>query len=66
MGVKEVQFKNEHGEVFYIKRDGVVVFSSSETGWVTLPLFNVNFDLWSNEELSKLGKALIEISEGAS
>lgn len=66
-------FRNEHGEKFTIYSDGTSVYMSgnevdmmvdpknkSEDG--VIPLFNPSFNVWSDEELYKLGKALQKVS----
>ena len=64
-------FTNEHGEVFTIHSDGVLVFMSGDevNAMVDnnlkmgkyIPLFNQSFSIWSKGELYKLGEALMEL-----
>lgn len=59
-------FHNEHGEIFQIYRtDGpfqAVLLCGDETDGQMQPLFHPNFDIFSNEELYKLGAALQKLS----
>ena len=60
-------FANEHGEKFNIyKPDGIfstIFFASDETDWEVVPLFHPSFNIWSDEELVKLGLALQKLNE---
>lgn len=53
------KFVNEHGEAFTVSSNGVQVFiEGDETDGEVLDLFNSEFNIWSSEELYKLGIAL--------
>lgn len=66
------RFTNEYGEIFNVHSNGNTVFLSGNEvdamvdenkkfeGYV--PLFNPNFNVWSNDELFKLGQALMQVS----
>lgn len=66
------RFTNEHGEVFDIHSNGVTAFmSGSEVDSMVddnkrfegyIPLFNPNFNMFSNEELFKIGNALQDVA----
>lgn len=66
------RFSNEYGEVFNIHSNGTTVFvSGSEVDSMVdeskqiegyVPLFNPNFNVWSNDELFKLGQSLIDVA----
>ncbi len=73
--MKVASFANEHGEKFNVHYNGVIVFLSGhevnamvrdedKLAGKYLPLFNSHFDVWSADELKKLGQALIEVSGG--
>jgi hypothetical protein len=64
-------FVNEHGEEFTIYSNGISVYmSGSEVDMMVdnkhvfagvIPLFNNHFNIWSDDELYKLGVALAEL-----
>ncbi len=58
--VRHEQFKNEYGEkfkVYYIET--TILFGGDETDQEVIPLFNDKFNIWSQEELVKLSKAIL-------
>lgn len=73
--MKKAEFRNEHGELFNLYSNGITVLMSGDEvramvdpaktieGYI--PLFNSSFNIWSAEELYKLGLALVELHKGA-
>ncbi len=62
MSIKMATFKNKHGEVFKLGSNGItVMMAGDETDNEVISLFNPEFNIWSKEELYKLGKALMEM-----
>lgn len=72
--MKTESFKNEYGERFNIHTNGVTVFMSGDevramvkdsdkVAGKYIPLFNKCFDVWSDEELNKLGQALVNLTK---
>ena len=60
--IPKATFKNEYGEKFTIYCDGItIMFGGDETDQQVIPLFNEKFNIWSEEELKKLAKAILEI-----
>jgi hypothetical protein len=67
-----VSFENEHGEKFNISSNGLTAFISGDevnamvdrtaTIGGFIPLFNQAFNIWSKDELYRLGKALMELN----
>lgn len=68
----KAEFKNSYGEPFTIYSNGNTVFmSGTEVDMMVeeeskmdgiLPLFNTNFNIWSKDELYKLGDALKDVA----
>lgn len=59
----KASFKNEYGEEFRIYSNGtMVVMDGDETGGELIDLFSEHFNIWSKDELYKLGQALQEVS----
>lgn len=66
------EFRNSYGEPFVIYSNGTSVFmSGSEVDMMVddkdkmdgiLPLFNASFNIWSADELYKLGDALKDVA----
>ena len=62
--ILKTEFKNEFGEKFTIFRTPwVVAFGGDETDQEVIPLFNQEFGVWGRDELTKLGKALIDLAQ---
>lgn len=60
----KVRFTNEHGEDFILiktKPMPMYFITGAEFDWDVERLFNKSFDIWSDEEIKLLGKALGEI-----
>lgn len=55
-------FKNKHGEEYIVIRTKSLpeayFVTGDETDWEMQPLFHSKFDVWSAEEIVKLGQAL--------
>lgn len=63
MKASESKFTNKCGEDFSVKfYDIIVTIQGSETGGKEISLFNQSFNVYSEEELYKIGVALQEIS----
>lgn len=66
------EFRNGYGEPFVIYSNGMTVFmSGSEVDMMVeeeskmdgiLPLFNASFNIWSRDEIYKLGEALKDVA----
>lgn len=66
------EFKNSYGEPFTIYSNGTLAFMSGTEVDMTvggdekmdgiLPLFNASFNIWSKDELYKLGEALKDVA----
>lgn len=58
-------FKNEHGEEYIVIRTKtlpeVYFITGHETDWEVMPLFSNEFNIWSAEEIVKLGQALANL-----
>jgi len=69
----KVEFENEHGENFVLRRSPMeVIMSGDEVNAMVKPtstvhghisIFNSEFSTWSDDELKKLGYALIELAQ---
>ena len=60
--IKKAKFTNIYGEEFTVYFDGITVyFGGDETDQEIILMFNDKFNIWSNDELVLLGKALIEV-----
>jgi hypothetical protein len=60
-------FINQHGEKFIVIKTKTVpqmyLFTGDETDWEVKRLFSSEFDLWDNDEISKLASALKRLSK---
>lgn len=61
--VKKAIFTNEYGEKFTIYNTGITIYMvGDETDHELVNLFSSNFDIWSKDELKKLGEAIAKTS----
>lgn len=62
MGYHKSKFTNKHGEEYVVIRTKslpqMYFIAGHETDWEMQPLFHPKFDVWSAEEIVKLGQAL--------
>lgn len=59
------KFTNKHGEDYIVLRTkslpSMYFVTGDETDWDVMPLFDGKFDIWSSEEIVKLGQALANL-----